>query len=144
MDLLALALHRDWKGIGAMLTTKGVLGFGKKKKSPIGFERVVRMLGQDRYRTPEYASPTNFTVFGSEPSFLFQVLVQYLQELDDLEVCYELAMDICLYDHALECLKGLRDRERVRGLINHIPPNKHFEYRRKIEQVLANSVSVTL
>lgn len=53
MELLALALRRDWSAIGSMLTTKGVLGFGKKKKSPIGFERVVRLLGQDRYRAPD-------------------------------------------------------------------------------------------
>ena len=56
MELLALALHRDWAAIGAMLTSKGVLGFGKKKKSPIGFERVVRLLGQERYRAPEAVS----------------------------------------------------------------------------------------
>ncbi len=36
-----------------MLTSKGVMGFGKKKKSPIGFERVVRLLGQERYRAPD-------------------------------------------------------------------------------------------
>ena len=58
MELLALALHRDWSGIGQMLTSKGVLGFGKKKKSPIGFERVVRLLGQERYRAPELVSGT--------------------------------------------------------------------------------------
>lgn len=57
MDLLALALHRDWKAIGSLLTAKGVLGFGKKKKSPIGFERVVRLLGQERYRAPEHVGP---------------------------------------------------------------------------------------
>lgn len=53
MDLLALALRKDWKGIERLVTTKGVLGIGKKKKSPIGFERVVRLLGQDRYRAPK-------------------------------------------------------------------------------------------
>lgn len=58
MELLALALRRDWSAIGAMLTSKGVLGFGKKKKSPIGFERVVRLLGQERYRAPEIVSAT--------------------------------------------------------------------------------------
>lgn len=73
-----------------------------------------------------------------------QILKQYLLEIDDLELRYELAMDINLFDTALECLKGLRDRERVRGLINHIPPNKHYEYRGKIEQALANSVSTVL
>ena len=56
MDLLALALHRDWRGIEGMVMSKGVLGFGKKKKSPIGFERVVRMLGQEKYRTPDNVS----------------------------------------------------------------------------------------
>ena len=70
-----------------------------------------------------------------------QVLIKYLHELDDLEMRCELAMDIGLYDTALETLKALKDRERIKGLINYIPPNKHFEYRGKIEQVLANSVS---
>ena len=56
MDLLALARKRDWEGVDSILTTKGVLGFSKKKKSPIGFERVVRLLGQDRFKAPERAS----------------------------------------------------------------------------------------
>ena len=55
---------------------------------------------------------------------------------------YQLAMEVGTYDAALDCLKALKDRERVRGFINHIPPIKHQEFRRKIEQLLANSVSV--
>lgn len=120
MDLLALALNRDWKGIGSMLTSKGLLGF-KRKKSPIGFERVVRLLGQERYRAPDF------------------VLVQYLEEIDDVEVRYQLAMEVSMYDTALECLKLLKDRERLKALINHIPINKHREFRPKIDAVLANS-----
>lgn len=67
MELLALALRRDWSAIGAMLTTKGVLGFGKKKKCPIGFERVVRLLGQERYRAPDLVSDWNriYQLFGT-------------------------------------------------------------------------------
>ena len=56
MDVLALALRKDWKGVNALLTSKGVMGFGKKKKSPIGFERVVRLLGQKRFRAPDSVS----------------------------------------------------------------------------------------
>ena len=52
MDILALALHRDWKTIEGLLTTKGLLGIGKKKKSPISFDRVVRILSQEQYRAP--------------------------------------------------------------------------------------------
>lgn len=121
MDLLALALNRDWKGVGSMLTSKGLLGFGKKKKSPIGFERVIRLLGQERYRAPDF------------------VLVQYLEEVDDLEVRYQLAIEVGTYDMALECLKALKDRERVRTFVNSVPVNKHYEFRPKVDALLANS-----
>ena len=62
MDLLALALRRDWKAIDGLVTTKGVLGIGKKKKSPIGFERIIRLLGQGRYRAPDNVSFTSAIV----------------------------------------------------------------------------------
>ena len=39
--------------IGPPLSLQGVLGLGKKKKSPIGFERVVRTLASKRYRAPD-------------------------------------------------------------------------------------------
>lgn len=65
----------------------------------------------------------------------------YLEEVDDLEARYQLAMEVGVYDTALDCLKGLKDRERVRSFINLVPPTKHYEYRGKIERILANSVS---
>ena len=47
-----------------LLTSKGLFGFGKKKKSPVGFERVVKLLAgekaRDWQRTPgrkEYKAP---------------------------------------------------------------------------------------
>ena len=67
--------------------------------------------------------------------------MRYLEEVDDLEVRYQLAMEVGTYDAALDTLKALKDGERVRALINHIPTNKHSEFRRKIEQLLSNSVS---
>ena len=38
---------------GPPLSLQGVFGLGKKKKSPIGFERVVRTLASRRYRAPD-------------------------------------------------------------------------------------------
>lgn len=73
-----------------------------------------------------------------------KVLVTYLEEIDDLEERYQLAMEVLMYDAALECLKLLKDRERVETFINFIPPIKHYEFRKKIEQLLANSVSPPL
>ena len=32
---------------------QGVFGLGKKKKSPIGFERVVRILSSKRHKAPD-------------------------------------------------------------------------------------------
>lgn len=72
-----------------------------------------------------------------------QVLGQYLAELDDLEVRYQLAMEVGMYDTALECLKGLRDRERVKSFINFVPILKHYEFRGKVDALLANSVSTS-
>lgn len=69
------------------------------------------------------------------------MLKQYLEEVDDLEVRYQLAMAVSMYDVALDSLKALKDGERVRGFINYLPPNKHHEFRKKIDQLLANSVS---
>ena len=68
--------------------------------------------------------------------------MRYLEEIDDLEVRYQLAMEVATYDAALDTLKALKDRERVRTFINHLPPNKHFEFRKKIDHLLANSVSL--
>ena len=147
MDLLALALNRDWKEVGSMLTSKGLLGFGKKKKSPIGFERVIRLLGQERYRAPDFVSSLHHANVANAMVCLawvcgcVQVLGQYLAELDDPEVRYQLAMEVGMYDIALECLKVLRDRERVKTFINFVPINKHYEFRAKVDSLLANSVS---
>lgn len=67
--------------------------------------------------------------------------MQYLDEVEDIELRYQLAMETELYEPALECLKALRDKERVKAFINYVPPNKHYEYRAKIDQLLSNSVS---
>ena len=62
--LLALCQDQSWDEVEQLLTTKGFLGFGKKKKSPVGFERVVKLLAgekaRDWRRTPgrkEYKAP---------------------------------------------------------------------------------------
>ena len=56
--------EQAWDDVEQLLTTKGLFGFGKKKKSPVGFERVVKLLAgekaRDWLRTPdrkEYKAP---------------------------------------------------------------------------------------
>jgi hypothetical protein len=62
--LLALCQDKAWREVEELLTSKGLFGFGKKKKSPVGFERVVKLLAgekaRDWQRTPgrkEYKAP---------------------------------------------------------------------------------------
>ena len=66
--LLAMCQDQAWGEVEELLTTKGLFGFGKKKKSPVGFERVVKLLagekardwkrthGRREYRAPESVS----------------------------------------------------------------------------------------
>ena len=58
-----------WGEVEQLLTAKGVFGFGKKKKSLVGFERVVKLLAgekaRDWKRTPgrkEYRAPETVSV----------------------------------------------------------------------------------
>ncbi len=73
-----------------------------------------------------------------------QVLKKYLSEVDDLELRLQLATEVGVFDMGLDCLKALKDRERLRIYINLIPTNKHWDYRPKIDALLANSVSALL
>ena len=72
-----------------------------------------------------------------------QILIGYLNEIDDLEERYCLAMEVGLYVAALDTLVATRDRERVANFINSVPPKCHYEIRGKIDQALRNSVSHT-
>ena len=65
-----------------MLTSKGLFGFGKKKKSPVGFERVVKLLagekardwqrtpGRKEYKAPEPVSAVEIARLASSPALL--------------------------------------------------------------------------
>ncbi len=63
-----------------------------------------------------------------------------MNEIDDLEDRYSLAMEVGLYSAGLETLICLKDRERVGNFINSVPLQKHYEIRERINQVLMNSV----
>jgi hypothetical protein len=121
--LLAFTLRQNWTAIENLLTTKGVFGIGKKKKSPIGFERVVRTLGNPKLsrRPPP------------------EILRRYLLAVDDFETRLCLATYTMVYDVAIETLKQMRDRERLRNYLNQIPMRKQGEYRGKIRALLDNS-----
>lgn len=67
--------------------------------------------------------------------------MKYLNEIDDSEDRYTLAMEVGLYVAALDALIVLKDRDRVSNFINSVPPVKHYEIRSKIDQALGNSVS---
>ena len=68
--LLALCQDQAWREVEELLTSKGLFGFGKKKKSPVGFERVVKLLAgekaRDWQRTPgrkEYKAPDHVSAW---------------------------------------------------------------------------------
>ena len=70
-----------------------------------------------------------------------QVLGKYLNEIDDLENRFQLATEVHVFDVGIDCLKQLRDRERMSSYINQIPYKRHPHFRPKIEALLNNSVS---
>ena len=72
---------------------------------------------------------------------LTQILSKYLNEVDDLETRLQLATEVQVFDVGIECLKLLRDRERMIAYINQIPSKRHPHFRPKIEAALKNSVS---
>ena len=82
-------------------------------------------------------SPTPHTPL----SHLLQILTKYLTEVDDIELRLQLATEVGVFDVGLDCLKALKDKEKLRSYINCIPTNKHWDYRPKIDALLANSVS---
>ena len=65
-----------------------------------------------------------------------------MNEIDDLETRLQLATEVQVFDVGLECLKLLRDRERLSSYINQIPSKRHPHFRPKIEALLRNSVSI--
>ncbi len=57
MYLLALCIDEDWGALEDLVTTKGFMGMGKKKKkSPIGFERIVKTIARKSLKPPAHVS----------------------------------------------------------------------------------------
>ncbi len=56
MYLLALCIDEDWDALDSLVTTKGFMGVGKKKKSPIGFERIVKTIARKTHNPPPQVS----------------------------------------------------------------------------------------
>ena len=133
-----------------------VLGVGRKRKSPIGFERVVTTL--HKYKAPEEVrekvrhsslppslSPSIYFPPSLPPSLPLPPLQEmrtYLDDIDSLEDRLRVATEVGLYDIGISTLRELKDRARLRGYINEIPPTKQREHRKRIETLLSNNVSV--
>ena len=67
-------------------------------------------------------------------------MAKYLNEIDDLETRLQLATEVHVFDVGIDCLKLLRDRERMSSYINQIPAKRHPHFRPKIEALLNNTV----
>lgn len=79
-----------------------MFGLGKKKRSPIGFERVVKTLANKKNRAPdEVACHQNLFVW-LYCLALSQVIAKYLEEIEDLEQRFSLATQTELYDIGIE------------------------------------------
>jgi len=52
MYLVALCIDEDWEALDAIVTTKGFMGISKKKKSPVGFERIVKTIARKSLKHP--------------------------------------------------------------------------------------------
>ena len=71
---------------------------------------------------------------------IVQILAKYLNEIDDLETRLQLATEVHVFHVGIDCLRQLRDKERMNSYINQIPAKRHPHFRPKIDALLRNSV----
>ncbi|CAB1343071.1 unnamed protein product [Coregonus sp. 'balchen'] len=112
----ARAKLKAWFDVDALFTTKNWLGY-TKKRSPIGFHRIVDILQKNN-------APV-------------QVLQDYINLVEDAEQKISLAQKYKCHDVIINTYRDLKDRQQLivyRGKVERGSP----EYR-KIEEILSNS-----
>uniref|UniRef100_A0A8C8C0A5 Spermatogenesis-defective protein 39 homolog n=1 Tax=Oncorhynchus tshawytscha TaxID=74940 RepID=A0A8C8C0A5_ONCTS len=113
----ARAKLKAWFDVDALFTTKNWLGY-TKKRSPIGFHRIVDILQKNN-------APV-------------QVLQDYVNLVEDVEQKISLAQKYKCHDVIINTYRDLKDRQQLivyRGKVER----GSSEYR-KIEEILSNSV----
>uniref|UniRef100_A0A4W5P4Q7 Spermatogenesis-defective protein 39 homolog n=1 Tax=Hucho hucho TaxID=62062 RepID=A0A4W5P4Q7_9TELE len=113
----ARAKLKAWFDVDALFTTKNWLGY-TKKRSPIGFHRIVDILQKNN-------APV-------------QVLQEYVNLVEDAEQKISLAQKYKCHDVIINTYRDLKDRQQLivyRGKVER----GSSEYR-KIEEILSNSV----
>lgn len=111
----ARAKLRAWLDVDALFTSRNWLGF-TRKKSPLGFQRVVDILQKN-------SAPT-------------QVLQEYVGLVDDPEVRISLAQKHKCHDIVINSYRDLKDRQLLIGYRGKV--NRGSAEERKIDEILNN------
>lgn len=112
----ARAKLKAWFDVDALFTSKNWLGY-TKKKSPVGFHRVVDILQKNN-------APVN-------------VLQAYVNLVDDTEMKISLAQKYKCHDVIIDTYRDLRDRQQLRAYREKVERGSPED--RKIEEILNNT-----
>uniref|UniRef100_A0A8C7VMD8 Spermatogenesis-defective protein 39 homolog n=1 Tax=Oncorhynchus mykiss TaxID=8022 RepID=A0A8C7VMD8_ONCMY len=113
----ARAKLKAWFDVDALFTTKNWLGY-TKKRSPIGFHRIVDILQKNN-------APV-------------QVLQDYVNLVEDVEQKISLAQKYKCHDVIINTYRDLKDRQQL--IVYRGKVEKGSSEYRKIEEILSNSV----
>ncbi|KAK1795911.1 hypothetical protein P4O66_009016 [Electrophorus voltai] len=111
----ARAKLKSWFDVDSLFNTKNWLGY-TKKRSPIGFHRVVDILQKNN-------APV-------------QVLKDYVSLIDDAELKLSLAQKYKCHDIVIEMYRDLKDRQQLIVYQGKVERGSHED--RKIDQLLGN------
>uniref|UniRef100_A0A8C2X3P4 Spermatogenesis-defective protein 39 homolog n=1 Tax=Cyclopterus lumpus TaxID=8103 RepID=A0A8C2X3P4_CYCLU len=111
----ARAKLKAWSDVDALFTSRNWLGF-TRKKSPLGFQRVVDILQKN-------SAPT-------------QVLQDYVALVDDAELRITLAQKHKCHDIVINTYRDLKDRQQLLGYRGKVERGSGEE--RKIDELLNN------
>ncbi|KAM3860895.1 spermatogenesis-defective protein 39 homolog [Diretmus argenteus] len=114
--LAARAKLKAWLDVNALFTSRSWLGF-TRKKSPVGFSRVVDVLQKNN-------APV-------------QVLQEYVGLVDDAELKISLAQKYKCHDIVINTYRDLKDRQLLLGYRGKVQRGSAEE--RKIDDLLSNS-----
>ncbi|KAL7888169.1 hypothetical protein AOLI_G00031430 [Acnodon oligacanthus] len=111
----ARAKLKSWDGVDSLFNTKNWLGY-TKKRSPIGFHRVVDILQKNN-------APV-------------QVLQEYMKLIDDPELKLSLAQKYKCHDIVIDTYRDLKDRQQL--IVYRGKVERGSEEDKKIEDLLGN------